>query len=208
MAQVTLTTEIDATNLITAKENLISLWRPHKIRPMEQDIVVSAVSDALKQHERLNSHMQDDTVKLFKEVNVGVAMAVSEGLVVPVVHMADETSLLDIARRLRELAIKARDNSLDISDVSGAGFTITSLSNYDIDVFTPIVDPPQVAIMGTGRISKKPVIVEDQIVPRHTMHISVTFDHRALDGVPVAEFIRTVKSHLESEQWLSARSEG
>lgn len=208
MAQVTLTTEIDATNLITAKENLVSLWRPHKIRPMEQDIVVSAVSDALKQHKRLNSHMQDDTVKLFNEVNVGVAMAVSEGLVVPVVHMADETSLLDIARRLRKLATKARDNTLDISDVSGAGFTITSLSNYDIDVFTPIVDPPQVAIMGTGRILKKPVVVEDQIVPRHTMHISVTFDHRALDGVPVAEFIRTVKSHLESEQWLSARSEG
>ena len=208
MAQVTLTTEIDATNLITAKDNLVSLWRPHKIRPMEQDIVVSAVSTALKQHKRLNSHLQNDTVKLFNEVNVGVAMAVREGLVVPVVHMADETSLLNIARRLRELAAKARDNSLNVSDVSGAGFTITSLTNYDIDVFTPIVDPPQVAIMGTGRISMKPVVIENQIIPRHTMHISVTFDHRALDGVPVAEFIRTVKSHLESEQWLSARSEG
>jgi pyruvate dehydrogenase E2 component (dihydrolipoamide acetyltransferase) len=208
MAQVTLTTEIDATNLIATKESLVSPWRPHKIRPMEQDIVVSAVGEALTQHERLNSHMQGDTVKLFREVNIGVAMAVPDGLVVPVVHMADKTSLLDIARRLRELAIKARNNSLNIRDVSGAGFTITSLANYDIDVFTPIVDPPQVAIMGTGRISKKPVIVEDKIIPRHTMHISVTFDHRALDGVPVAEFIRTVKSYLESEQWLSRRSEG
>ena len=90
----------------------------------------------------------------------------------------------------------------------GAGFTITSLSNYDIDVFTPLVDPPQVAILGIGRISQKPVAVDGEIVVRSTMHASVTFDHRALDGVPVAEFMRTLKSSLESAEWLAARALG
>ena len=90
--------------------------------------------------------------------------------------------------------------------MTGAGFTITSLSNYDIDVFTPLVDPPQVAILGIGRISQKPVAVDGEIVVRSTMHASVTFDHRALDGVPVAEFMRTLKSSLESAEWLAARA--
>ena len=207
MAQVTLTSEIDATELVGLKERLVSLWRPHKIRPMDQDVIVAAVGDALKQHPRLNSFLEDDTVMLLRDVNVGVAMAVPDGLVVPVVNSVDQVSLLEIGKRLRELASSARDNSLDIDDVSNGGFTVTSLSNYDIDVFTPIINPPQVAIMGIGRITQKPVVIDDKIVVRHTMHASITFDHRALDGVPVAEFIRTVKTNIESAEWLSTRAE-
>jgi len=206
MAQVTLTTEIDATELVNLRQALISAWRPHKMRPMDQDMIVAATGDALKKHPRINSYLQDDIVMLLQDINVGVAMAVPDGLVVPVVNSVDQTSLVDIARRLRELASGTRDNSLTMDDVTGASFTITSLSNYDIDVFTPIIDPPQVAILGIGRISQKPVVVDGEIVIRSTMHASVTFDHRALDGVPVAEFIRTLKSNLESAEWLAARS--
>ncbi|MCH8310691.1 MAG: 2-oxo acid dehydrogenase subunit E2 [Chloroflexi bacterium] len=208
MAQLTLTTEIDVTELVNLRETLVSLWRPHKLRPMDQDLIVAATGDALKKHPRLNSYLQDDTVMILRDVNVGVAMAVPDGLVVPVVNSVDESSLLDIARRLRELASRTRNNSLTMDDVSGAGFTLTSLSNYDIDVFTPIIDPPQVAILGIGRISQKPVVLDGEITIRSTMHASVTFDHRALDGVPVAEFIRTLKSNLESTEWLTARVEG
>ena len=207
MAQVTLTSEIDATELVGLKERLVSLWRPHKIRPMDQDVIVAAVGDALKQHPRLNSFLEDDTVMLLRDVNVGVAMAVPDGLVVPVVNSVDQVGLLEIGKRLRELSSKARDNSLGIDDVSNGGFTVTSLSNYDIDVFTPIINPPQVAIMGIGRITQKPVVIDDKIVVRHTMHASITFDHRALDGVPVAEFIHTFKSNIESVEWLSIRAE-
>jgi pyruvate dehydrogenase E2 component (dihydrolipoamide acetyltransferase) len=206
MAQVTLTTEIDATELVNLRQALVSAWRRHKMRPMDQDMIVAATGDALKKHPRINSYLQDDIVMLLQDINVGVAMAVPDGLVVPVVNSVDQTSLVDIARRLRELASGTRDNSLTMDDVTGASFTITSLSNYDIDVFTPIIDPPQVAILGIGRISQKPVVVEGEIVVRSTMHASVTFDHRALDGVPVAEFIRTLKSNLESADWLAARS--
>lgn len=207
MAQVTLTTEIDATELVKLRETLVSKWRSDRLRPMDQDMIVAATGDALKQHPRLNAYLQDDTVMLLKNVNIGVAMAVPDGLVVPVVDCVDQASLLDIAKRLRELAGKTRDNSLTIEDMAGAGFTITSLSNYDIDVFTPLVDPPQVAILGIGRISQKPVAVDGEIVVRSTMHASVTFDHRALDGVPVAEFMRTLKSSLESAEWLAARAQ-
>ena len=208
MAQLTLTTEIDLTELVDLRETLVSLWRPHKMRPMDQDLIVAATGDALRKHPRLNSYLQNDTVMILRDVNVGVAMAVPDGLVVPVVNSVDETSLLDIARRLRELATLTRDNSLTMDDVSSAGFTITSLSNYDIDVFTPIIDPPQVAILGIGRISQKAVVLDGEITIRSTMHASVTFDHRALDGVPVAEFIRTLKSNLESAEWMTARAHG
>lgn len=206
MAQVTLTSQIDATALMKSRESLVSEWRPHKIRPMELDIVVAAVGDALAQHPRLNCYLQDDTISLLKDVNVGVAMAVNDGLVVPVVNQVDLLTLLDIARLLRELTHRARKNLLTVEDVSDGGFTVTSLANYDVDVFTPLVNPPQVAILGMGRIFPRPVAVDGQVTVRHVMHVSVTFDHRALDGVPVAEYIRTLKSNLESEEWLTNRS--
>ncbi len=205
MAQVTLTSEIDATKMVGVRKNLLESWRSHKIRPMEQDILVAAVGDALTKHPRLNSFLKNDTVLLAKDINVGIAMAVPDGLMVPVVNSVNETSLIEIAKNLRDLANKTRKNSLNIAEVSNAGFTITSLMNHDIDVFTPLVDPPQVAILGIGRITDKPVVVDDEIVIRQIMHISVTFDHRALDGVPVAEFIHTLKSNLEDPEWLKER---
>ena len=142
--------------------------------------------------------MVDGNVLLLKEVNIGLAVAVPDGLVVPVLRGADSLDLLGIARQIRTLADKTRKNALGVDDMTGAGFTVTALSNYDIDVFTPIIDPPQVAILGLGRAIEKPVVVDGEIVVRSMMHLSVTFDHRALDGVPVAEFIRTLKASLES----------
>ena len=135
-------------------------------------------------------------------INIGVAVAVPDGLVVPVLKGAQSLDLLGMARAMRELADKTRKNALGIDDVSGAGFTVTALSNYDIDAFTPIIDPPQVAILGLGRANQKPVVVDGEVVVRSMMHLSVTFDHRALDGVPVAEFMRTLKSNLESPEAL------
>ena len=198
MAQVTLTTEADVTELLNLRESLVSEWRPHRMRPMDQDLIIAAVAGSLKAHPRLNAHLVDGNVLLLKEVNIGVAVAVPDGLVVPVLRGADSLDLLGIARQIRMLADKTRKNALGVDDMTGAGFTVTALSNYDIDVFTPIIDPPQVAILGLGRAIEKPVVVDGEIVVRSMMHLSVTFDHRALDGVPVAEFIRTLKASLES----------
>ena len=198
MAQVTLTTEADVTELLSLRESLVSEWRPHRMRPLDLDLIIAAVAGALKAHPRLNAHLVDGNVLLLKEVNLGLAMAVPDGLVVPVLRGADSLDLLGMARQMRELADKTRKNALGVDDVTGAGFTVTALSNYDIDVFTPIIDPPQVAILGLGRAIEKPVVVDGEIVVRSMMHLSVTFDHRALDGVPVAEFMRTLKGTLES----------
>ena len=206
MAQVTLTTEADVTDLLKLRESLVSEWRPHRLRPLDLDLIIAAVADALKAHPRLNAHLVEEEVLLLDEVNIGVAMAVPDGLVVPVLKGADSLDLLGMARAMRELADKTRKNALGIDDVTGAGFTVTALSNYDIDAFTPIIDPPQVAILGLGRANQKPVVLDGEIVARSMMHLSVTFDHRALDGVPVAEFIRTLKSNLESPEALAAES--
>ena len=198
MAQVTLTTEADVTELLNLRESLVTEWRPHRMRPLDLDFIIAAVAGALKAHPRLNAHLVDGNVLLLKEVNIGVAVAVPDGLVVPVLRGADLLDLLGMAKQIRTLADKTRKNALGVDDVTGAGFTVTALSNYDIDVFTPIIDPPQVAILGLGRAMEKPVVVDGEIVVRSMMHLSVTFDHRALDGVPVAEFIRTLKASLES----------
>jgi pyruvate dehydrogenase E2 component (dihydrolipoamide acetyltransferase) len=198
MAQVTLTTEVDVTELLSLRESLVSEWRPHRMRPLDLDLIIAAVAGALSEHPRLNAHLVDGDVLLLKEVNIGLAVAVPDGLVVPVLRGADSLDVLGIARAMRELADKTRKGDLGVDDVTGAGFTVTALSNYDIDVFTPIIDPPQVAILGLGRAIQKPVVVDGEIVVRSMMHLSVTFDHRALDGVPVAEFIRTLKASLES----------
>ena len=198
MAQVTLTTEADVTELLNLRESLVSEWRPHRIRPLDLDFIIAAAAGALKAHPRLNAHLADGNVLLLKEINIGLAVAVADGLVVPVLRGADSLDLLGIARQIRMLADKTRKNALGVDDMTGAGFTVTALSNYDIDVFTPIIDPPQVAILGLGRAIEKPVVVDGEIVVRSMMHLSVTFDHRALDGVPVAEFIRTLKASLES----------
>ena len=206
MAQVTLTTEADVTDLLKLRESLVSEWRPHRLRPLDLDLIIAAVADALKAHPRLNAHLVEDEVLLLDEVNIGIAMAVPDGLVVPVLKGADSLDLLGVARAMRELADKTRKNALGIDDVTGAGFTVTALSNYDIDAFTPIIDPPQVAILGLGRANRKPVVLDGEIVARSMMHLSVTFDHRALDGVPVAEFIRTLKSNLESPEPLVGES--
>ena len=202
MAQVTLTTEADVTELLSLRESLVADWRPHRIRPLDLDLIIAAVAGALKSHPRLNSHLVDGDVLLLKDVNIGIAVAVPDGLVVPVLREADSLDLLDIAGQIRTLADKTRKNELGVDDMTGAGFTVTALSNYDIDVFTPIIDPPQVAILGLGRAIEKPVVVDGEIVVRSMMHLSVTFDHRALDGVPVAEFIRTLKTSLESPSEL------
>lgn len=198
MAQVTLSTEADVTELLKLRESLVAEWRPHRIRPLDLDFIIAAVAGALKAHPRLNAHLVDGSVLLLKEVNIGIAVAVPDGLVVPVLKGADSLDMLGIAGQIRTLADKTRKNELGVDDMTGAGFTVTALSNYDIDVFTPIIDPPQVAILGLGRAIEKPVVVDGEIVVRSMMHLSVTFDHRALDGVPVAEFIRTLKASLES----------
>ena len=202
MAQVTLTTEVDATNALELREGLLSEWRAHRIRPLDLDLIVKATAAALSEHPRLNATLVNNEIRLLEEINVGVAMAVPDGLLVPVIRQADDKDLLAIAKEIRSLAGKSRDGDLSVDDMTGATFTITSLANYDIDAFTPIIDPPQVAILGVGRILEKPAVHEGQVAIRSMMFLSLAFDHRALDGVPAGEFLRTLKGKIEDPSFM------
>ena len=206
-APVTLTTEADVTELVKLREDLVSAWRPHRIRPLDQDLIVHAVSAALPDHERVNATITGDNLELLEGVNVGVAMAVPDGLMVPVIRDADKKDLLANAQELHQLAEKSRDGSLKVDDMMGAGFTITSLASFDIDAFTPIIDPPQVAILGVGRIVEKPAVHQGEIVARSMMFLSLTFDHRALDGATAGAFLKDVKGRLEDPSWMTSAGE-
>lgn len=193
MAQVTITTEIDATELVRMREQLKG-----EFDLTYTDMVVKAAAMALKKHPLLNSTLIGEEIHLLDEVHIGVAVALESGLIVPVVRDADKKSLREIAAETRRLAEGARAGTLTVDEVTGSTFTVTNLGMYGVDVFTPIINPPEVAILGVGRIVEKPACCQGQIVPRAMMHLSLTFDHRIVDGAPAAEFLRTVKELLEN----------
>ncbi|MFQ6027996.1 MAG: dihydrolipoamide acetyltransferase family protein, partial [Dehalococcoidia bacterium] len=202
MAQVTLTTEADVTDAMTLREGLARQWSENGLSPLH--LVIKATARALKDYPRLNALQGEDEVQLMDQVNIGVAVSLTEGLITPVVRDADQKSLAKIAEEARELARKTREGNARPEDVTGGTFTITNLGTYDIDAFTPIINPPQVAILGVGRAVDKPIVKKGEIAKATMMFLSLTFDHRVVDGAPAAEFLQAVKGHLEDPWWMVA----
>ena len=197
-APVTLTTEVDMTETVKAKESLVSAWRKEKLRPLDLYLILKAVVDSLREHSILNATLSGNNIIVMKHVNLGVAVALPDGLIVPVLREAENMDLVDIARNIGDLTRKARDNKLSIDEVTGSTFTVTSLAAYDIDGFTPIINVPEIAILGVGRILQRPWVVDGEIGLRQIMTLSLTFDHRAIDGVPAGDFLKTLKAGLEN----------
>ena len=201
---VTLSTTADVTDMIGYQRELVADWRPHKIRPQYQDLVIAATARALKDAPKANAHLIGDEVRILDEINVGVAMAVSEGLLVPVVKNADEKSLLEIAQNVRDLARKAKANSLSIDEMTNGTFSITNLNSYGIDTFNPLLNPPEIGILGVGTIQETPVALDGEILVRSIANLSLSFDHRAWDGAPAAEFIQSIARLLSDSGWMRA----
>ena len=201
---VTLTTTADVTDMIGYQRELVADWRPHKIRPQYQDLVIAATARALKDAPKANAHLIGDEVRILDEINVGVAMAVSEGLLVPVIKNADEKSLLEIAQNVRDLARKAKANSLSIDEMTNGTFSITNLNSYGIDTFNPLLNPPEIGILGVGTIQETPVALDGEILVRSIANLSLSFDHRAWDGAPAAEFIQSIARLLSDPGWMRA----
>jgi len=185
----TITMEVDMTEAVRLREETQASYT---------DMLVKATAQALRENSIMNSTLEDEQIKIFEDINVGVAVATEKGLVVPVIHNADKKLLNDIASALRLLVEKAREGKLTKEDLTGGTFTITNLGMYGVDVFIPIINPPETAILGVGRVSEKPVVVNDEITTKPTMHFSLSFDHRIVDGVPAAQFLQRVKQILES----------
>ncbi len=200
MAQVTVTTEANVSEAMTLRQGLSRHQQDGNLSPLH--LVIKATARALKEHPRLNALQMEDKVQLVDQINIGVAVSLEEGLITPVIRDADTKSLSQLAQEGRELAAKTRDGTAKPEDVTGGTFTITNLGAFEIDAFTPIINPPQVGILGVGRVVEKPVIIEGQVAKGSMMYLSLTFDHRIVDGAPASEFLQSVKKYLEDPWWM------
>jgi len=162
------------------------------------DIVIKAVALALTKHRACNAWFQEDHIRYWNEVHIGVAVAVEDGLITPVVRNADVKSLAQIGAEARDLAQKARSRRLKPEEYTGATFSVSNLGMFDIDEFTSVINPTEAGIVAVGSIAEKAVIVDGAVVPRRRMRITMSCDHRVIDGATGAQFLRTLKQMLEN----------
>jgi pyruvate dehydrogenase E2 component (dihydrolipoamide acetyltransferase) len=189
-----LTMSIDMDSAVASRIKLNDL---SKVKISFNDMVLKAVAMSLKQHPKVNSSWLGDKIRYNHHVNIGVAVAVEEGLLVPVVRFADTKSLSQIAAEVKDFAQKAKDKKLQPSDWEGSTFTISNLGMFGIDEFTAIINPPDACILAIGGISQVPVVKNGQIVPGNVMKVTLSCDHRVVDGASGAAFLQTLKNLLE-----------
>jgi len=191
---VTLTIEADTTKLLSLKdkENHISFTA----------FAVRAAALALQRHPMMNSTIEGEEITTYSEINISVAINTEQGLVAPVIQNANKKSAREINAEIEQLSQKARENRLTIEDLTGGTFTITNLGAFDVESFAPVINPPQCAILGLGRVAYKPFAAGDRVSTRPSTTLTLVFDHRIVDGVPAARFLRDVKKNLEDTETL------
>jgi pyruvate/2-oxoglutarate dehydrogenase complex dihydrolipoamide acyltransferase (E2) component len=206
MAQLTLTMDVEADRLVALRDQLRDDWEGDAERraPTYTDFIVKAVAVALRDHPRLNARVTEQAVELLTEVHVGLAVALDSGLVVPVLRHTDELSLSEVALETARLSGAAREGALGLDDFEGGTFSVTTLGSYGVDAFTPVVNPPNVGILGVGRLRDDVGWDGDQPRRVRRLTLSLTFDHRAVDGAPAAEFLAAVRDLLEHPSRLLA----
>lgn len=197
-AQLTIEMEVCMDDAIKLRTALLDEWDSDGIRVTYTDLVLAACGKALQNHPMMNATLVDGNIQQTSSVHIGVAVALEEGLIVPVVHDAHGKSLKQCAREAASLAERARSGKLTLDDVNGGTFTVTSLGMYGVDTFTPILNSPQTGILGVGRIYEGVRWVEDHATRTQNLRLSLTWDHRVLDGAPAAEFLNDVKARLEA----------
>lgn len=193
------TSVIDAEKLAALRQqiNAYTATDPTPIKVSFNDLIVKAVARALVHMPQVNVSFAEDRLLLKKQVHIGVAVALDQGLIVPVLRNADQRSILDIARETRRLAEAAREGKLRPEDFNGGTFTVSNLGMYDVESFTAVINPPESAILAIGSITPTPVVVEGQVVVRNRMKVTLSSDHRAIDGAIAARFLQEVKRLLE-----------
>jgi len=196
-AQLTTFTEVDVTEMVGFRDIVREEYKKDDIRLSYNDIIILAVSRALKRHPIMNSTLVEDEILLHDSVNMGIAVALDDGLIVPVLRDADKKNLRQIAKEARILAKNAREGNLSMDDVTGGTFTISNVSMFQVDGLTPILKPPETGILGIGRVKEKPAVYKGEIAIRSMMFLSLTFDHRVVDGAPANAFLETAARYLE-----------
>ncbi len=191
-----LTSEIDMERAWEARQHLTGLGDAYRVS--FNDLIVKAVALALRQHAAVNASFLNDRIRYHGDVHIGMAVAVEDGLITPVIRHADRKGLLEIAAEAKALAERARARRLTPEEYSGATFSISNLGMFDIDEFTAVINPPEAGILAVGRIAERPVAADGAVVVRRTMRVTMSCDHRVVDGATGAKFLQTVKLMLEN----------
>ncbi|MEA2165307.1 MAG: hypothetical protein QOK37_3434 [Thermoanaerobaculia bacterium] len=189
-----LTAEYDVTNLLSLREQLNEI---EGVKTSVNDFIVRAAALALRHHPNVNASWGDDAITLHGEIHIGIAVSTPEGLITPVVRNADEKSVSEIAADVRTLADKAKNRKLTPNEYQGSTFTISNLGAWGIEQFTAIINPPNVAILAIGAASAQPVVIDRQVVIRDRMKVTMSCDHRVVDGALGAEYLRTLRTYIE-----------
>jgi pyruvate dehydrogenase E2 component (dihydrolipoamide acetyltransferase) len=197
-AQLTMNMDVVMDDVVRLRAQLITEWEAEQVRPTYTDIVVRAVAKALAAHPLMNASFGETEIALHGEIHVGIAVAVTDGLLVPVIRHADRMTLKEISVAAAGFAAAARDGTLGLDDMSGGTFTVSALGMFGVDSFTPILNAPQAGILGVNRIRDDVAWVGDRPVKQQRMRLSLTWDHRVLDGAPAAQFLGAVRDLLEA----------
>jgi len=206
-AGLTLTTEADATELVALVGRFRDLLAGQELIPGYNDVLLKALGRALQDHPYLNARWVEEAsgpvgIDLQRGINIGVAIDTERGLVVPVIADVPNRGLGEIARERRALTERALTGRLLPDDLAGGTFTLTNLGMFGVDAFTPIINLPECAILGVGRIRAIPAVYSGEICVRHMMALSLTFDHRIMDGAPAARFLQQVRLFIEQPSLL------
>jgi pyruvate dehydrogenase E2 component (dihydrolipoamide acetyltransferase) len=185
-----------------AREALVGPQRvagpPDEVKVSFNDIIIKAVALALRQHPACNAWWQDDHIRYWNEIHVSMAVAVEEGLITPVIRYTDQKTLREIAAEARDLAGRARERRLRPEEYTGGTFSVSNLGMLDIDEFTAVINPPEAGILAVGRIAERPVAHEGAVAVRRRMRLTMSCDHRVIDGATGAQFLKTLKGMLEN----------
>jgi pyruvate dehydrogenase E2 component (dihydrolipoamide acetyltransferase) len=197
-AQLTIHMRADVTELLKVqKKARAELIDEKDVKLTITDFVAKATILALLTQKEMNSLYQDDQIYTYDSVHLGVAVALENGLVVPVISHAEKLSIKQISKKIKELSLRAKVGNLQSEEMKGSTFTISSLGAYGVEFFTPILNPPEVGILGVGSITDTPVFVGDEVQRRSLLPLSLTFDHRVIDGAPASKFLSIIKDYLE-----------
>jgi len=193
-----LTVTADATALVATRERMVELLREGEVKPTVNDVLTRLVASALTRHRAVNAQFVELELHRYPTANVGIAVATDNGLIVPVIREAERLSVQQIAVARADLVSRARDGKLQLVDLEGGSFTISNLGMYGIEQFVAVLNPPQVAILAVGSIEERPFVVGGELTVAPLVTMTLTCDHRAIDGSEGADFLRTVKGLVEA----------
>jgi pyruvate dehydrogenase E2 component (dihydrolipoamide acetyltransferase) len=191
-----LTAEFDATRAAELRTQLLEMDEQYKVS--FNDIVIKAVALSLAEHPEVNAHWLNDKIRHFNRIHVAMAVAVEDGLITPVLFDADRMTLWEIGEKARDLAKRARDRKLMPEEYTGSTFSVSNLGMLGIDQFTAIINPPEAGILAIGGVEEKPVVVDGLLEVRHRLRVTMSCDHRVIDGATGAKFLQTVKRYFEN----------